>query len=118
VTASPTATAATPEEPREEIRVKTGVDIRGFVLPAGLARGFIALWLVGTLILVQFVSKSATVPALQRVLETLVVAVIAFYFGGRRSKAPRVHHAAGSEAQGTRVRSPVRSQAPTANEPG
>lgn len=56
--------------------------------PPGLARGFIAAVLVSTLITVQFTQPSNAGGTLGKVLQTLVFAVVAFYFGSRQTKRP------------------------------
>jgi hypothetical protein len=66
------------------------VNVHGKSLPVGLVRGLLALILVGTLILSLFVSPPDSMSTLTTALETLVVAIIGFYFGSRATKRPGV----------------------------
>jgi hypothetical protein len=104
-------TAAIPDAVTpEERKVARRVSVAGlFTAPPGLVRGFIAVWLAGTLIALQFASPGET--SLGRVLQTLVIAVVAFYFGGRRSKTPSTEVEPGPDSN----REPSRSQPPGMN---
>jgi hypothetical protein len=84
--------AAQAEEPRRlsKKRVKHRVLIAGYAVPPGIARGFMAATLVATLIALQFTSPASNSELLARALQTLVFAVVAFYFGGRRARRPIV----------------------------
>ena len=71
----------------------TGVTYRialgRFRLWPGLTRGLIALVIIGTLVAAQLWPPEGASPGVAQVVQTLAIAVVAFYFGSRITVRPK-----------------------------
>jgi hypothetical protein len=64
------------------------VQVGGLRLFPGVVRGIIAVILVGTLIGAQFSPPASASDSVRQAVQTLAIAVIAFYFGTRTTVRP------------------------------
>ncbi len=66
------------------------VQLGGFRLFSGITRSVLALILVGTLIGALFSPPPGSLTVLNQLAQTLAIAVIAFYFGTKTARRPKV----------------------------